>query len=94
MRAAKFDYQVGVKALFNAEADVNTQNSSGATALHYAAYKGYSAVTQLLLTSGASTSVTDYKESTPLDLALDGSHQDVCQLLLSSLDQPDPLLPP
>ena len=56
----------------------------------YAAYKGYSAVIQLLLTSGASASVTDHKESTPLDLALDGGHQVVCQLLLSSLDQPDP----
>ena len=68
MRAAKFDYQEGVKALLNAEADVNTQDSSGATALHYAAYKGYPAVTQLLLTSGASASVTNYKGSTPLDL--------------------------
>ena len=45
---------------------------------------------QLLLTSGASASVADYIGSTPLDLAQDGSHQDVCQLLLSSLYQPDP----
>ena len=34
--------------------------------------------------------VTDITGATPLDLALDGGHQDVCQLLLSSLDQPDP----
>ena len=70
--------------------DVNTQDSSDDIALHYAACNEQSAVTQLLLTSGASASVTDNKGSTPLDLALDGGHQDVCQLLLSSLDQPDP----
>ena len=78
-----------MEALLNAGADVNTQDSSGGTALRYAAYKGHSAVTQLLLRSGASTTVTDYEESTPLDLALYGGHQDVCQLLLSSLNQPD-----
>ena len=71
MRATHFDYQEGVKALLNAGADVNTQSSSGMTALHYAACKGHSAVTQLLLTLNASTSITDYSGSIPLDLALD-----------------------
>ena len=38
MLAAQFNYQEGVEALLNAGADVNSQDLSGATALHCTAY--------------------------------------------------------
>ena len=73
-----------MKILLNAGADVNVLDEN-ATALHAAANEGYSEITELLLASGAQTSIIDNNDSTPLDLALDGAHNDVCELLITHM---------
>ena len=65
---------------------MNIQNIFRTTALHKAASRGSFAISELLLASGAQTSITDNTGMTPLDYALDNSHHDVCQLLLMNID--------
>ena len=62
----------------------------GYSALHDAAQNGNLEIVELLLASGAQASVISNNGVTPLDLALDGGHDDVCQLLITSMES-DPL---
>ncbi|XP_013419676.1 ankyrin repeat domain-containing protein 39-like [Lingula anatina] len=67
----------------NKGGDVNTQDNSGYTALHYASRNGHLAVCELLLTSGASVNVqTRAGAATPLHRAAYCGHQDILQLLM------------
>ena len=59
-------------------------------ALHDAAQEGNLEIVELLLASGAQASLVSNDGVTPLDLALDGGHGDVCQLLITSMES-DPL---
>ena len=88
MFAVATSYQEGVVNLLNAGASVNLQDSNGYTALHDAAQIGILEIVELLLASGAQASVS--AGVTPLDLALDCGHDDVCQLLITSMES-DPL---
>ena len=58
----------------------------GYTALHDAAQVRNLEIIELLLASGAQASVISNDGITPLDLALDGGHDDVCQLLITSME--------
>ena len=86
MQAAAHDYEKRVEVLLNAAADVNLQDSYGATALHYATEERHLAVSKILLTSGAQASLTDGYDRIPLDLALDNGHHEVSELLRTSMD--------
>ena len=83
MVAANCGYHAGVEVLLRANADINVQDTFfGATALHFAARNGLLSVSEVLLAAGSDTSLFDEDGQTALDLALAGSHHDVCQLLL------------
>ena len=58
-----------VKMLLEFEAEVNVQDNSGDTPLHIAARNGRTAVVEVLLKNGASTSIVNKKNQTALDTA-------------------------
>ncbi len=62
-------------------AGVNIQNTSGATALIYAATYGHTAIVQMLLEAGAYRGLKDTDGKTALDHA---KHQEVADLLKTS----------
>jgi len=68
--AAVFDKREIVRALIEAGADVNLQNSEGSTALHSAAFLCRMEIVELLLTSGADRSLKNIYGSTPLESLL------------------------
>ena len=70
-----------VRMLLDAGADPNAQSASGSTPLHTAAFVGDVVVTRLLLAAGASASVKDDTELTPLDVARDRSNSEAAALL-------------
>lgn len=58
-----------IRQLIAADSEVNFQ-VNGATPLHAAAEKGYSAIVQLLIDSGANLLAKNFEGETPLDIAL------------------------
>ena len=72
--------------MVNAGASVNITNIFRSTALHRAGKNGYLAISELLLASGAQTSLVNLAGKTPLDYGLDNNHHEVCQLLLANID--------
>lgn len=62
--------------------DPNTRDSSGKTALHYAAQNGHLALTQALLLRGADPTIGDIHGETPRTLAKKANHDEI-ELLLS-----------
>ena len=62
--------------------NINFQGNQKQTALHRAAYKGYTNIVRLLLENGASTEATDQFDNTPLHRAAWGPHIGVVELLL------------
>lgn len=57
------------RALIAAGADVNEKDLTGAMPLHFAVYKGRSAVMNALISSGADVNAQDYYGCTPLHYA-------------------------
>lgn len=74
-----------VRAVIAAGADLDAIGSDGATALHWAAARGYLDVVNLLLKAGADTEILDEREySTPLQWAAGGGSADVVRALLKA----------
>jgi outer membrane protein assembly factor BamB len=72
-----------VKTFLAAGIDVNTKNRYGATALSFAADKGYVEIAKLLIEKGADVNVTDtFYKSTPLAWATFNNHPEMVILLL------------
>jgi ankyrin repeat protein len=63
---------------------VFTKNSEGFTALHYAAFHGYTEVAKLLLAEKADVNAKTSRGGTPLQYAVWYGHEETVQLLLSS----------
>ena len=61
----------------------NTRDSSGYTALHYAALNGHLDIVELLLSYEASCNSADDKGSSPLHLAAWAGNKDIVEMLLT-----------
>jgi len=64
--------------------DVNGENEVGKTVLHYAALRGYDAVTQILIEKRANVNARDRSGDTPLHAAAIFGRNEVVKLLLQS----------
>ncbi|KAI1088940.1 ankyrin repeat-containing domain protein [Rostrohypoxylon terebratum] len=81
------------KILIEKGENVNIQDDSGQTALHYAVKRRWPSVVRLLLDYGASPDAKDYRETTPFDILTSCYEQkEMVKLLLSKLNPP-PSLP-
>lgn len=73
------------RVLIKNGADVNSRADNGFTPLHEAAMRGSKEITELLLEHGAEASTMvssgSHKGKTPLDLALQGKHTDIIDIL-------------
>ena len=64
--------------------EINTRGAMGKGLLHYAALKGDTRITHLLLTARADPNIEDVFERTPLHYAASAGHQEVVNLLIES----------
>ncbi len=64
-------------------ANVNVQDDNNNTALHYACWKGHTAVVKLLLDAGADINMTNRAGSTPLHSACGNGHLQSVKALLA-----------
>ena len=80
-RAAMREYREIVEWLLAHGVEVNAQEPSGRTALHWAALKGYGEMVQLLLQHGADGSIQDELGRTPADWAVARGHHDLADQL-------------
>ncbi|MFA5086826.1 MAG: ankyrin repeat domain-containing protein [Candidatus Paceibacterota bacterium] len=71
-----------LKALINAGADVNAEDSSGETPLILASYNNNLATVEELIKSGADVNAKDLMEQTPLMLASGKGHLDIVKELI------------
>ena len=71
-----------VEFLLNKGAEVNARNDDGATALHWACYKGYLESARLLLDHGAALEAKDEDNETPLHWASCNNKLDVVKELV------------
>jgi ankyrin repeat protein len=70
------------KALIECGANVNSQDASSQTPLHFASKFGYLDSARLLLDQGADLNALDNNHVTPLHLASEHGHLEIVQLLL------------
>jgi ankyrin repeat protein len=73
-----------IEAHIAAETDLNEQNETGYTPLHYGVMKTRPGVLALLLEAGADPDVVNNQAKTPLDLAISGSKDEIIDLLLEA----------
>ena len=73
-----------IEAHIAAETDLNEQNETGYTPLHYGVMKTRPGVVALLLEAGADPDVVNNQAKTPLDLAISGSKDEIIDLLLEA----------
>ncbi len=66
-----------VEYLISKKADVNAQDSIGATPLHLAIWKGHNAIAVILLQHGASPNAMSKDGMTPLDIAMMQGNQTI-----------------
>jgi ankyrin repeat protein len=64
-----------VTACIRQRIDINAQDEDGNTALHGAAFKGNTDVTEILLKHKASVYVQNKHECTPLNMAINSQHE-------------------
>ncbi|KAI8906913.1 ankyrin repeat protein, partial [Gorgonomyces haynaldii] len=69
-----------IRDMIRSGVDINQKDTFGMTALHYAAEEGHLEIVRLLLQKGALASVSNHGE-TPLQLAQDNGHSEICKLL-------------
>ena len=74
--------------LLSKNANVNSRNAFGQTALHLAAEIGHLTIAQILLKSDACIHVTDEYNNTPIDIAAMRGHYELAQLLMNSNEFP------
>lgn len=70
-----------VKHLVEKGADVNAEDSGGATALHLAAWKNHTPIALYLLANGASGSAMSKDGMTPLDVAMMRENQEIADAI-------------
>jgi len=73
-----------IEAHIAAETDLNEQNETGYTPLHYGVMKTRPGVVALLLEAGADPDAVNNQAKTPLDLAISGSKDEIIDLLLEA----------
>ncbi|KAK3984418.1 hypothetical protein QBC44DRAFT_301381 [Cladorrhinum sp. PSN332] len=81
--AKKGDEAVVELLVGTGKVDINTQDSIGATALHWVAREGHKEVISLLLKSAANVEVEDRSGGTPLAWAIEGGFETSIQVLLA-----------
>ena len=91
--AAKRSDVAAVRALVQQGLDVNVRAGDGATALHWAAYRGRADLIQLLIESDAAVNVTNDLGVTPLWVAASVRGTATVEALLAAGAEPD-LVPP
>ena len=84
IEATKNQNENAVSELLAGQADVNTPQGDGATALHWAVYRNNTAIAALLLNSGADANAADDHGVTPLLLASLNSSSELVGLLLDA----------
>lgn len=80
--AARLAIEGMLQDLINAEADINSSDNSGKTALHWAAAVNNVDAVTVLLMQGANRDAQDEKEETPLFLAAREGSYEACKVLL------------
>ncbi|MBT4624145.1 MAG: ankyrin repeat domain-containing protein [Verrucomicrobia bacterium] len=73
-----------IEAHIAAETDLDEQNETGYTPLHYGVMKTKPGVVTLLLEAGADPDVANTQNKTPLDIAISGSKDEIIDLLLEA----------
>ena len=89
-RAADAD---AVRALLERRVDVNTAETDGTTALHWAAYKGDLETARMLLGAGADVGAANRYGVTPLALAAGRGNPPIVEALLDAGADPNTTLP-
>jgi len=79
-----------VRMLLDAGANVNTQTSNGATALHLAIFWNSKYIVEYLLKMGARTDLRNSKNRRPIDLAVHYGNEELAALLAKVMGVPPP----
>jgi uncharacterized protein len=82
-----------VRALMAQKADVNAPQADGATALHWAVFKGNKEIADMLLRAGANPKAANREGSTPLWLASVNGDAAMIEALLAAGADPNETLP-
>ena len=82
-----------VRALIAQKADVNAPQADGATALHWAVFKGNKEIADMLLRAGANPKAANREGSTPLWLASVNGDAAMIEALLTAGADPNETLP-
>jgi ankyrin repeat protein len=70
-----------VKYLIDKGADINAQDTGGASALHLAAWKGHTPIALYLIDKGASTTMMSKEGMTPLDIAMMRENREIMEAI-------------
>lgn len=81
-----------VEYLISKKADVNAQDSIGATPLHLAIWKGHNSIAVILLEHGASPNAMSKDGMTPLDIAMMQGNQTIIKEIKNKEPKLKPLL--
>jgi ankyrin len=89
VQAAKRNDASAVRTLIRQRVDPNATEGDGATALHWAAYHGNSAIAEQLIAAGARVDAANDLSITPLAIAADNAHSAIVERLLDGGANPN-----